>query len=87
QHLTSELHTLRAQVEAATEAHERKANVLCEEVAAAAQVRDSALRDAEEARAQLELVVEAQAVGQWALLEAQREARESQEEREEQRRL
>ncbi|NXL95996.1 CROCC protein, partial [Alectura lathami] len=79
QHLTAELHTLRAQAEAAREAHEQEANALREEVAALVQQRDRALRDAEEARARLELVAVAQAAGQWVLLEAQREARESQE--------
>ncbi|NXL92031.1 CROCC protein, partial [Alectura lathami] len=87
QHLTAELHTLRTQVKVVREALERKGNTVFAEVVAVAQQHDSALRDAEEARAQLELVAEVQAAGQRALLEAQREARESREEREELRRL
>lgn len=45
QSLAAELHTLRAQAEAAAEAHEREAKALREQVVAVAKQRDGALRE------------------------------------------
>ncbi|NXE14564.1 CROCC protein, partial [Lophotis ruficrista] len=86
QSLAAELCNLRAQAEETAVAHEREAKNLREQATAAAKQRDGALREAEDARAQLRLVAEAQAAGRRELLEAQREARESREGREAERR-
>ncbi|NXP14394.1 CROCC protein, partial [Thinocorus orbignyianus] len=86
QSLAAELGTLRVQAEEAAATHERETKTLREQAMAAAKQRDGALREAEEARAQLQLVAEARVAGRRELLEAQREARESRESLEVQRR-
>ncbi|NXL68678.1 CROCC protein, partial [Chordeiles acutipennis] len=86
QSLATELHNLRAQAEELTATHEREVKILHEQAMVATKQRDGALREAEEARAQLRALAEARAAGRRELLEAQREVRESQESREAQRR-
>ncbi|NXG69014.1 CROCC protein, partial [Baryphthengus martii] len=86
QSLEGELRSLRAQAAEAAATHEREGKILREQAAAAAKQRDGALREAEETRAQLRLVSEARATGRRELLEAQREAQESREGREAERR-